>query len=203
MQEYLKSLPASAAARVLGSRERLAAVLGGQSVDKVVNAGRDPAYHLARLGDNVTVDREFKKWASVVLSTDYKPRHEYRQVGVLPDFVLPFANRIAGSLESNAVFISDTQLRHGQRPGKSGRDAALPVDALLELPARIGSARWVHDISHNNLLAFFEVGIPGKIGKAAVHLNHVRRGNVYNAVITTGLVNPENENALIYRASKK
>lgn len=50
VQAYLRTLPAYEAARVLGSRERLAQVLGGKSVDAVVNAGRDPMYHLARLG---------------------------------------------------------------------------------------------------------------------------------------------------------
>lgn len=110
---------------------------------------------------------------------------------------------VIGKLESNAVFISDVQLRHGQRPEKSGRGSALSVATLLNLPILIASARWVFDTSHGNLLAFFDSGVVGKIGKAAVHLNHIRRGHTYNAVITTGLANPENENALEYRALDK
>lgn len=51
VQAYLKSLPAYEAARVMGSKERLLDVMQrGKSVDAVVNAGRDPMYHLARLG---------------------------------------------------------------------------------------------------------------------------------------------------------
>jgi hypothetical protein len=58
VQAYLKSLPAYEAARVMGSRERLLDVMQrGKSVDAVVNAGRDPMYHLARLGgmDNLAM----------------------------------------------------------------------------------------------------------------------------------------------------
>lgn len=48
---FLRSLPEGEAARVMGSRERVAAVLGGAAVDSVVNAGKDPLYRLQRLGD--------------------------------------------------------------------------------------------------------------------------------------------------------
>jgi len=39
------------AARIVGSRERLQRVLDGTSLDDVLNAGKDRAYHLRRLGD--------------------------------------------------------------------------------------------------------------------------------------------------------
>jgi hypothetical protein len=48
---YLRSLGPGGAARVMGSEERAFAVLQGRRVDDVVNAGKDPAYHLVRLGD--------------------------------------------------------------------------------------------------------------------------------------------------------
>lgn len=48
---YLRSMPVDEAARVMGSRQRLQRVLDGASVDSVVNAGVDPLYRLARLGD--------------------------------------------------------------------------------------------------------------------------------------------------------
>ena len=54
VQAYLKTLAAYEAARVMGSKERLLDVMQrGKSVDAVVNAGRDPMYHLERLGDGV------------------------------------------------------------------------------------------------------------------------------------------------------
>lgn len=48
---YLRSMPVDEAARVMGSRQRLQRVLDGASVDSVVNAGVDPLYRLARLGN--------------------------------------------------------------------------------------------------------------------------------------------------------
>lgn len=48
---YLRSLPVEQAAAVMGSRERLQHVLGGASAESVINAGKDPLYRLARLGD--------------------------------------------------------------------------------------------------------------------------------------------------------
>lgn len=50
---YLRSMPVDEAARVMGSRQRLQRVLDGASVDSVVNAGVDPLYRLARLGNGV------------------------------------------------------------------------------------------------------------------------------------------------------
>ena len=51
-QAFLKSLPEAQAARVMGSKDRLFDVLkGGKSVDEVVNAGKDRAYWVQRLGD--------------------------------------------------------------------------------------------------------------------------------------------------------
>ena len=48
---YLRRLPVEDAARIVGSRERLQQVLDGASLDDVLNAGKDRAYHLRRLGD--------------------------------------------------------------------------------------------------------------------------------------------------------
>jgi len=52
-QAYLRGLPEDEAARVMGSRARRDAVLAGASVESVVNAGVDPLYRLARVGDGV------------------------------------------------------------------------------------------------------------------------------------------------------
>lgn len=48
---YLRSMRMDEAARVMGSRARAEAVIGGLSVDSVVNANKDPMYRLVRLGD--------------------------------------------------------------------------------------------------------------------------------------------------------
>lgn len=48
---YLRRLPVEDAARIAGSRERLQRILDGETLDDVLNAGKDRAYHLRRLGD--------------------------------------------------------------------------------------------------------------------------------------------------------
>lgn len=47
---YLRTMPLGEAARIMGSRDRLQRVLGGASIDDVLNAGINPEYHLKRLG---------------------------------------------------------------------------------------------------------------------------------------------------------
>jgi hypothetical protein len=48
--EFLRTMPIGEAARIVGSRDRLQQVLNGTSLDDVINAGKNPAYHLTRLG---------------------------------------------------------------------------------------------------------------------------------------------------------
>ena len=48
---YLRGLPLAEAAQVMGSQARAEAVLNGASVAGVLDAGKDPAYRLVRLGD--------------------------------------------------------------------------------------------------------------------------------------------------------
>lgn len=50
---YLRAQGLPAAARIMGSRERAEAVLNGAPADKVINAGKDPLYRLARVGGPV------------------------------------------------------------------------------------------------------------------------------------------------------
>jgi len=48
---FLSSMRESDAARVMGSRDRLQRVLDGEPVEDVLNAGKDPAFHLTRVGE--------------------------------------------------------------------------------------------------------------------------------------------------------
>lgn len=50
---WLRGLPPADAARVMGSRARAEAVMGGAGLESVLNAGRDPLYRLQRLGEPV------------------------------------------------------------------------------------------------------------------------------------------------------
>lgn len=47
---HLRKLPPSDAARVAGSMARLQDLLNGADLDAVINVGKNPAYHLSRLG---------------------------------------------------------------------------------------------------------------------------------------------------------
>lgn len=49
--QYLRSMPPEQAARVMGSEVNAQRMQSGASVDSVVNAGRNEAYHLRRIGD--------------------------------------------------------------------------------------------------------------------------------------------------------
>lgn len=212
---YLRSMPADEAARVMGSRQRLQRVLDGASVDSVVNAGVDPLYRLARLGDpgaghalvenaGMAVDAvTFGSWARQVAGPMYLAKHEFVAVASLPKFVLSDTDVARLRPIGSTVYISDFQLRHSLRPSKAARNAALPIEVAADLPARLAAARWAFDKTHDGVIAFFDAGVPGRIGKAVVHFNHVRRGHKYNAVLTTGLVNPENESEREYRSLKK
>ena len=212
---YLRSMPADEAARVMGSRQRLQRVLDGASVDSVINAGVDPLYRLARLGDpgaghalvenaGMAVDAAtFGSWARQVAGPMYLAKHEFVAVASLPKFVLSDTDVARLRPIGSTVYISDFQLRHSLRPSKAARNAALPIEVAADLPARLAAARWAFDKTHDGVIAFFDAGVPGRIGKAVVHFNHVRRGHKYNAVLTTGLVNPENESEREYRSLKK
>lgn len=212
---YLRSMPVDEAARVMGSRQRLQRVLDGASVDSVINAGVDPLYRLARLGDpgaghalvenaGMAVDAAtFGSWARQVAGPMYLAKHEFVAVASLPKFVLSDTDVARLRPIGSTVYISDFQLRHSLRPSKAARNAALPIEVAADLPARLAAARWAFDKTHDGVIAFFDAGVPGRIGKAVVHFNHVRRGHKYNAVLTTGLVNPENESEREYRSLKK
>ncbi len=45
-----RSLPITQAARIAGIRDKLQRIPGGTSLDDVINVGKNPQYHLTRLG---------------------------------------------------------------------------------------------------------------------------------------------------------
>ena len=60
-------------ARVMGSRQKVADVLGGSTVAAALNAGRDPLYHLAMVGDKI---RKNVGESNGLPSPDALPNHE-------------------------------------------------------------------------------------------------------------------------------
>jgi hypothetical protein len=146
---------------------------------------------------------DYANWADKVLSPSYKARHEFKQIGVFPDFVLKNASVRALKPQSGTIEISDYLLRHGQRPKKTGRNAALSLDDVLRLPEKISTARWVYDQRHKNLIGFFDIGQDKTIGKAVVMFNYNRKGMSHNAVVTTGTVDKADAKAAWYEEIKQ
>lgn len=137
---------------------------------------------------------EFAQWAQEVLSDDYHIKNEYVLAGFLPSEVLADAAVVKLLPQGTEVHISDKQLRHGYRPGKKARSAALPQEVLATLPEILEGASWYYDSTHDNVFAVFNTEGEGEMGKAVVQFNYMRRRQTYNAVITTGVIKDFNLN---------
>ena len=139
----------------------------------------------------------FSTWVDEALKPDYKARHEFKQVGVLPDFVMTDSDVLALKPVSNQVFISDYQLRHSQRSQKS---SPLPIDILKQLPEKLESSRWFFDASHENLIAVFDVQNSTDIGKAVLQINFFRKKKEkLNVVVTSGMIDKSTLLMSVYR----
>lgn len=109
-------------------------------------------------------------------------------VGYLPERVLDDKDVAALVPMGDEISISDYLLRHGHRAIKEAHHTALSVEILAGLPDHIDGARWFYDDRHKNVMAVFDIGVAGKLGKAAVEFNYLRKGQARNAVITTGVI---------------
>ena len=143
--------------------------------------------------------KAFSDWTKQVTQKDYKARHEFKQVGVIPDYVMNDKDVSKFKLKNNNIDISDYLLRHGQRPNKSGRNATLSIEHLKNLPSLIDESRWIYDNYHNNIISFFDIGDQKRTGKAVVMFNYDRKGDIHNAVITTGIVDKADMKSKFYR----
>lgn len=147
-----------------------------------------------------TIDKKaFSDWTKQVTQKDYKARHEFKQVGVIPDYVLNDKDVSKFKLKNNNIDVSDYLLRHGQRPKKSDRNATLSIEHLKNLPNLIDESRWIYDNYHNNIISFFDIGDQKRTGKAVVMFNYDRMGDIHNAVITTGVVDKADMKSKFYR----
>ncbi len=193
----------------MGSRAKLQRLLDGEPLDDILNEGKDSLYHLKRFGEFGTMPRmekyqqDYKYWANQVLKPDYKARHEFRQVGVLPDFVMGNEDVKKLNPVSNAIYISDHQLRHSVRDAKAARNAVLPVEVISNLPGYLRDACWFYDSKHHNLIAAFDVGMMDLTGKSIIAINFSKKKYTFNSVVTSGLVQAINLGAENYRELKK
>lgn len=131
---------------------------------------------------------QYAEWAKKAIATDYQAVHEFKPVGYLPDYVLADPEVRTLQPPGIEIEISDYLLRHGVRKTKAAHGAALSVQNLTDLPARLESARWRFDTGHSNVIGFFEIGDADLIGKAVVQFGYTRKGIKHNAVVTTGIV---------------
>jgi len=150
-----------------------------------------------------TLQKDYEKWAKQILQPDYKARHEFRQVGVLPDFVMRDKDVKTLKPVNNEVYISDHQIRHSVRDAKAARNAVLPVEVISNLPGYLRDARWFYDSKHYNLIAAFDVGMMDLTGKSIIAINFSKKKYTFNSVVTSGLVQAINLGAENYRELKK
>lgn len=175
-----------------------------EGVKKAKSVKADPV--LQKVGDNGGMNRlsdaekkEYADWSHKVLAEDYRVRHEFKRVGFLPDRVMQDAEVKALHPQGNEIEISDVLLRHGRRPDKARRGHALSLEDAMKLPALMESAVWYFDSKHRNLIGATAIASGVMLGKVAVQINYQRRGDQYNAVVTTGLVDEADMNAPWYR----
>ena len=128
----------------------------------------------------------FSHWAQRVIAPDYKPSHVYRQIGLLPEFVLSDVEVAKLSPVNAMIHISDYQLRHAIRPVKQSRGAALPLSAVEQLPGNLDKARWFYDSRHDNLIAAFDGGYG--TAKAVVSINFIKKNIRRNTIVTMGMI---------------
>lgn len=135
--------------------------------------------------------RDFAAWAEAVSTRGYKARHEFRQVGRLPARVMNDARVQALAPNGKKIRISDKQIQHALRDAKNKRQAALQVADIRNLPNLLHKADWYYDSQHQNLVAAMSLR-EGDTGKAVVVIGFKRNQQRYNAIITMGIVQPNN-----------
>ena len=136
-------------------------------------------------------------WADKVAQPDYNARHEFMRVGTLPDAVMADSEVFALKPVNNELYISDHQLRHSVRDFKAGKGSALPMAIVNQLPDKLENAQWFFDSKHGNLFAVFNTDIT--VGKSVVEINFRKKNELFNAVITSGLIKPEDLNNPFYK----
>lgn len=147
----------------------------------------------------VCYKKAFADFVSQVTAEDYKARHEFVRVGVLPDYVMKDSAIVALEPMTNEIHVSDYQLRHAQRLEKK---IPLSLEDLKQLPDKLDNARWFFDAHLNNLTAVFDIHHCADVGKAIVVINFGKKKEKYNAVKTSGIIDISTLKMKIYREIK-
>lgn len=140
--------------------------------------------------------QELSEWIALVVAPDYKARHEFKLLSLLPEFV--FQHKLLQSFEvtEREIFVSDHQLRHAVRTFKAGKWAAFSNDEIANLPYLIQNARWFIDAQHEGsvLAVVDDIGTDAQVGKVAIAIKFKRdkRNPKRNVVVTTGKIESYN-----------
>ena len=146
-----------------------------------------------------TIDKKaFSDWTKQVTQKDYKARHEFKQVGVIPDYVMNDKAVKALNPVNNEIHISDHQLRHSVRETKKNVGTALSLSIVKQLPLNIESADYFFDSKQNNLLAVFDVGDGKNVGKSVIVIDFKKGKKSYNSIVTSGVIDPTTLGMRIY-----
>lgn len=181
----------------VGIDKAIAARLASSSVNPVLSQAFKDSQAVK---PSSAIDKQaFSQWVNEVVKADYKARHEFKQVGVLPDLVMADSDVVALNPIGNEILISDHQLRHSVRDFKSGKGTALSPSIINQLPSKLENARWFFDSRHNNLLAVFDVSASTHLGKSVVVINFEKKKQLLNAIVTSGLITDRTLNMDIYR----
>lgn len=150
--------------------------------EKLISGGRMSAQDKA----------DYSAWVDDIVAEKVKPQHEFRQVGNVPGFVMQNDDVLSLNPFGPDIHISDFEIRHSLRDVKRDRGASLGVETIKNLPDVLMLSKWFFDTVHRNLMAVFEVGDSVHVGKAVIEFNYTRRNVVYNAVLTTGIIQRAN-----------
>ena len=138
--------------------------------------------------------KDFSDWTKQVTQNDYKARHDFKQVGVIPDYVLNDKSVDALTPVNNEIHVSDHQLRHSVRLEKDKRGATLPIEILQNLPRKLEEARWYYDEKHKNICAVFDIKENDMTGKSVISINFFKGKTRRNSIVTSGSIKPEDMN---------
>ena len=142
-----------------------------------------------------TIDKKaFSDWTKQVTQKDYKARHEFKQVGIIPDHVLNDKSVHALIPVNNEIHVSDHQLRHSVRIEKDKRGATLPIDIIQDLPSKLKEASWFYDKKHKNICAVFDIKENDMTGKSVISINFLKGKARRNSIVTSGSIKPEDMN---------
>jgi hypothetical protein len=85
---------------------------------------------------------------------------------------------------------------------KTESNKALPIIAIQQLPDKLAHARWFFDSTKQNIMAVFALET-GKRGKSVITINFQKHKMLYNAVVTSGIIEERVLGMRNYRELKK